>query len=75
MAAEARTRHKEAAAKGLAAASQLVELQDVIRLSTAELVAQVAGDALAAPSKDSATRPAASVQQLLERFERWGAAG
>jgi len=72
MAAEARARHKEATAKGLAAASQLVELQDVTRLSTAQLMAQVAGGALATPSKGAA-QPAASVQQLLERFERWEA--
>lgn len=69
MAAEARPRHKEAAAQGLAAASQLVDLQDATRLSTAELVAQVAGGALAAPSK-GAVPAAASVQQLLDRFER-----
>ena len=75
MAAEARSRHKDAVAKGLAAASQLVELQDVTSLSTAQLVAKVAGDALAAPPSGGGAKPAAAVQQLLERFERWVGGG
>lgn len=63
---------------GRAAGRALISLQDVTELSTAELISRVAGDALASSGgggggSTGATnhgQVAASVAQLLERFER-----
>lgn len=62
---------------GRAAGRPLINLQDVTESSTAELISRIAGDALAASAggggSSSAAKhdqAAASVAQLLERFER-----